>query len=715
MDPSLSKEATTRALLIFLILGILCYGNTLSANFVWDDGLLLVNDPNIKEIKNALNFLQPRYWQEVYGGSRGQYRPVRALSFVFSYQLWGLNPFWYHLTNLCLHLLNAFVVYMVVALIFKGRVDPLLAGILFLVHPVNTESVSWIKNRTELFGLFFFMLSWLMFHRSLSPREKNDAARLLPGGAVAYVLSLILFVLALASKENTIVLPLILVAYIFCFVPQEKRRAAFKKAAPLFLTAALCTAFLFLIIGVDIKKAGEYPPIDLISNIIAFPETLVFYFKMLLFPLKLSASHDMTPGFSLLQAKFLVPASILFFLAGLTVLSYRYSKVVFFSLIWIWITLLPVSNILFIYGRPLAEQRLYLPSLGYSILLSFFLCRLRSVSLGHVSSSMSRNATLVVTILILTLFSMQTRFRNAVWKDKIALFEDSASKDFNKGGIHYNLGEAYQSAGLIDKAIIAYKNSLLMWPTNSRAHVNLGMAYFARKKHDLAIEELKQAIELDPEDPNTPRFLAEVYLHKGETDLALEQLGQALSQDPGKPEIHIQMGLAYQEKNQYELALQSFKEALKLMPDQAAVWVNLGDVYLEMGRYDDAERAYKEALDKAPMLATAHSGMGNIHYKRGFYDLARTELKEALRLKPDLAVAHGVLGSVYFRMGLLDLSLYEYLKCLELDEEQASAHYNLGMVYRIQGKPDQAREQINRARELGYPVRPEVINSLRRD
>ena len=155
------------AVLFLVLVTTLSFSKSLSHQFVWDDQPIILENPQLRNIDNVPSFFTPHYWKYIHPGTKGQYRPLRTVSLALSYHFWKFRPFGYYITNLIFHVLNVLLIYLVVAALFKKPAVGFLAALLFALHPIHVESVSWVKNRTDLFALFFFLLAFRCYLRYL--------------------------------------------------------------------------------------------------------------------------------------------------------------------------------------------------------------------------------------------------------------------------------------------------------------------------------------------------------------------------------------------------------------------------------------------------------------------------------------------------------------------------------------------------------------------
>ncbi|MFQ5442317.1 MAG: hypothetical protein ACE5EB_06290, partial [Thermodesulfobacteriota bacterium] len=238
MKPYTVKHALIFSSLIALV-AFAVYMNTLYNGFIWDDFSIVENSS-----KSGLGIHQiARFFfdKNAYHAPGEIYRPLYLFSFALDYRVYGAAPWGWHLTNICLHIINSVLVYLFVRSLLSvrgnddeavGRVNlaALSAALVFAVHPVHTESVAWIKGRDDMLASIFILSSFI-FYIGYSRGKK---------GLKYYCASIIMFIPALFSKEMSLTLPLLLILHDLCFTPSRlkdiKRLAAF---VPFFVLAGL--------------------------------------------------------------------------------------------------------------------------------------------------------------------------------------------------------------------------------------------------------------------------------------------------------------------------------------------------------------------------------------------------------------------------------------------------------------------------------------------
>jgi len=352
------KQVTNQNLMIGLLLiglALLLYYPVLTYKFVFDDEMVIVGNRLIRDINHLPGFFtEPTY---------SFYRPLRSISYLLDYRYWRLNPLGFHLTNILLHGLCCFSFYLLLKLWGAGTRTGLAAVLIFLVHPINTETVIYLSSRAELLGTLFTILFLL------------SALRYLTSGKFHHLLISLLFIIcALLSKESFAIAPLLLLILRPAATPvvHSSRRRDRSRIRVFSFSLILTVAFLayrFFLLKTP-TGLGQFDRILTYPQIlIKMPSVILTYFRLLILPINLSPHHPLAviplPSPSIFGVQAAILTGIVILLLGCR----RAGRLPFQSVLWILIALIPVSNI-YPLPRLLAEKYLYLPSLGFSLLFA---------------------------------------------------------------------------------------------------------------------------------------------------------------------------------------------------------------------------------------------------------------------------------------------------------------------------------------------------------
>jgi tetratricopeptide (TPR) repeat protein len=639
------------------------YSNGLRNQFVFDDNLLITNNPAMRGVEKIPGLLGV-------GKKRAQYRPLRMISYavdytlnqkfwkhVGSYEGWdeGLNPLGYHLANCVYHLLTAWLVFLVVFRLAANYRIAFLAAALFALHPVHTDSVTYLSGRRDILVTLFYLAGFYYFLRYRQT------------GKITFIVAAFLsYLLSLGSKEMGVTLPALFLSYdLITHFPEKVRRidAAYVKEFfrtvkkvlvksrylySLIFLGALSFSYYKVFITSPSKKATYYGD-SMITTFLTVGKILVHYIKLLVYPIRLNAdySFDAFP----LSSSFLEPATAGAFMV-LGVIGYVVLRLVIthrmaaFGVIWFFVTLLPVCHI-FPHHELLAEHYLYLPSFGFCLLAGYLLERL-------LKDTPYRFPVYASFVLVLLLFSLRTADRNRDWKDGFSLWAKTVRTAPRCARAHVNLGNAHYRQGRLDESILAYKRGLSIRPQYVKGYVNLGEAYVTMKKFDEAIAEHKKALALKPNSAEGHAGLGAAYLEKGMLDEAILELEQALAIKSYYAVAHANLCAAYQVKGMFDEAITECTRALGIDPTLTIAYINLGIAYGKKGLLDQAISQFANALRTNPDSVDAYYYRAIAHDEKGMLDEAIADFKKALTYAPNSVNARFKLGMVYSKRGMQD-------------------------------------------------------------
>lgn len=515
--------------LLLALIGLIVYANSFSNSFVWDDEILIVQNGYIKSFK----YIPKIFSVDIYHWTTQSnfYRPFFSLSLMLDYSLWKLNPLGYHLTNFILHLLNTFLIFYLINFLISNLKVSLLGSLLYLVHPLHTQAVTYISGRADLLAGFFILGTVLFFALSAKTegRHKN----------LFYFASIFFFICGLLSKEIVLVLPLVLILYDYCFGHLFKN---IKKH-----TAFLLLALLYIILReqfLSFNPEGMLP-YNLWVRLINLPKVIVFYLWLLVFPLNLRIERSLRLSESFDLPVFLSSILLIIILAG--VFKNRRKRIYLFSCLWFFINLLPVSNIVLPLNAEIAEHWLYLPSMGFFIILALGVDKLLLKDSFVAGQRLSYKFKMTILVAVVTALGLLTISRNFEWRNPIILFEATLKSSLRHKlnpkdtRVRFNLGHAYLSGGFYDKAILEFNEALkgLAFPRCRRVHYQLAFAYLGKSSYKEAEEELIKAIEADPNYVSAYHLLGNLYKKTGDIDKANQMWNKMLKIKPLHPREEI--------------------------------------------------------------------------------------------------------------------------------------------------------------------------------
>jgi tetratricopeptide (TPR) repeat protein len=558
-----------------LLLGILAlapYANSLTLDFVWDDRALILESPYVRDVRHLGEGLVSDYWKnpDYPGSTRFFYRPLMTLSFFIDYSLWGENPVGFHATNLLLHLINVLLVYSCFSAL-ASRELALVSAALFAVHPIHTESVTWISGRTDLLASAFVLGA---FRSYLSLTHRSHALLRL------WALGL-LYALALLTKEVAIVLVVAVAVHLMWFSsPADPSRRRYKTALWILVGIALLySIFRLYVLDMPFLTPAARPLSLLIFNL---PRLLARYLLKLVFPLRLYA-HDPLEWAGMDQWPQVLLASLVLLAAaaGVWALGKR-DRSTLFAAAWLGIFILPVLNAGTFTDVLVAERFLYLPSVGFCWLLA------AGYGLALQIEGWRRPCTAALVALVL-MGGVRTWMRNPIWSNEIVLFEEIHRGSPNYFLPHRALASAYLRHGMPEAAIQELEHVLARSPGNcgalndlALAHYDVGIQQKSPQHLDLGFNLAQQAVMGCPESDVLHHTLGEYYLRlknmEGNVDRALAEFQKAIAINP-RAQYYYSIGSMLVGLERKDEARPYLAEYVRLAPDgenreRALAWLN---------------------------------------------------------------------------------------------------------------------------------------------
>ncbi len=569
---------------LLALLCLLAFSNTFGNEFVYDDQAIIVKNGLIKSLMNIPEIFTRGYWtgamEEVPGVYHGDlYRPLTLSTYAINHAMGGLDPFGYHLVNLLLQLAVSVTLFMLTQKLGFTWSGALAASLLFATHPLHAEAVTGIVGRAELLMALGVLLALTWYIDVFEAGNRQDGIGI--GFRSRYMFgSWAAFAMALLSKEQAMVLPILLILYDLT-VWKGGMRWKERMWVPLFrhLPYFLILGSYLLLRGAVLKTGMLFDPrsVNFLDNPLAhvewYPRFLTSvkvagkYLWLCVWPQHLSAdySYNAIPvAVSVLEPQIL--ASILAWggLLGLAAWSYfRGTCLAFFCVGFTLLTFLPVSNFLIPIGTIMGERLFYLPSAGLALLVAAGWDEIAMKLSGRNISRLIGMAGLVGFTSVLFIFTVRTFLRNRDWRDGISL----------------------------------YQSALRVVPRSAKMRFNVGTQM---KNFDEALKEYQEALRIYPDyarrDSLFAGFFGSALLEKGRVDEAVAALERAVVLGSKFQGVHYNLGLGFSKQERWEKAEDAYRSALVLDLQDPAPWNGLSFVLWKQGRYEEALKAAEEAL-----------------------------------------------------------------------------------------------------------------------
>jgi tetratricopeptide (TPR) repeat protein len=623
---------------IIIAFAFVIYGNTLFYDYTLDDLIVIKENAfTTKGIEGLSGIFKYDSFTGFFGVQKtlvagGRYRPLSIATFAIEYQLFGgFNPFFSRLINILLYGMTGALIFIVFSKLFSNKpvkkwhlTIPFVAAVLFIAHPVHTEVVANIKGRDEIFTLFFSMCSLWCALLYLDHKKFRFI-----------LLSAISFFLGLLSKENAIMFLFIIPLTIYFFT-KHPLKSYFSLTLVLLFTALVFLFIRFLVLGY--LNSPELPK-ELLNNPFLFATgsqkvgtilfTLGLYVKLLFFPHPLT--HDYYPYHIPLvdftDIRSVIPLLLYLAMIVYAIVNIKKKAPISYGILFYLSTLFIVSNLLFSVGTFMNERFIYMPSIGFVFIISYFLVNV----LHKLVKSVKPDSGIIQVLLLLLLipYSVKTITRNTAWKNDFTLFSTDVKTSENSLKCNTSAGGKFLEKAQMDPpgaekeqdfqfafkylqkavSIYPYNNNSLILLANARVFyqndykgaIDLYMRVLSFDPYDKnafgnlfkvlpAIDDARETDyklgillklnNLHPDDSELNRVIGKLYgQYKGNLDSAAFYLVKATTLSPENPVAFKDLGIVYGMQHDYDRALQALQTALKLDPNDAQIRQNISITY----------------------------------------------------------------------------------------------------------------------------------------
>jgi tetratricopeptide (TPR) repeat protein len=703
-----------RTVLILLLLAMIAYANSLYAPFVFDDLFSVEHNQQVR-FGDYFKYDPSLYLQP---------RSLLFVTFAFNEWIGGQNVFGYHVFNLLIHVLNGLLVFAAGRRIFKQvfAAEPdlpnmyaLLAAAFFLVHPIQTESVTYISSRSELLSTFVY-LSGLLLFMLMADRGLRF---------IHCVPILILLAIGFGFKETIVTLPASIFLYDYIFMANSDPRGILRRW-PFYagLFGPFVAGSILLITRADLL--GPLRSSDTLNHwyyLLTETRVIARYIRLILFPSGLNLDHDFTGSISIWAPGVLSSSLLIVSLLSIAWLWRRSYPVAAFSIFWFFITLsitssiIPIPDVIF-------EHRLYLPLAGVCMLFPVALGSLIKATKIATPAIQPRLVIGVATILIAALTSA-TIFRNYIWSDAVRLFSDTAAKSPHRLRPYINLIYTHMKQGEEEQAIAVVNDALENVP-GARVSLldTLGNLYLGLGRPQEAVESFKKSNGEAVRTGAASQFLATSFNNIGVAYLALaskvgnqrtagreealrnarEAFQKSLELDPDNVRMLDSIANVDRNLGQSGAVEQDLRKKLEENPNEFSSLYSLAALLSLDDRYTDAMEYFRRAADSQSHLdfhlrQQKHAEVLYFNYafalsKTGQIDRASEEYNESLRYDPIFNEAHYNLALLYLGKGDSGSAVRHLTDIVNREPANFRANLKLAQIYAYQGRLPQARQYL---------------------
>lgn len=590
--------------LLLALAGIAVYATSFDGAFLFDNEHHIVNNEGIRTLLPPWHLLARR-------------RPVVEISLAINYAFGALRPWGYHLFNVAVHLLAGLTLYGIVRRTLalerfsrQTRASAALlafcTALLWLVHPLQTQSVTYVIQRGEsLMGLFYLLTLYGVLR----------GATATTAGGRWYALAVAACTLGMGTKAVMVTAPIMVWVFDVCLLSGGPIQALSRRR---WLYVALATTWLVLFpLGIVKGVLDPHrttpgtvgfsnPSVIWSDYLLTQPAVLLRYIQLSFWPVGQCIDYGKYGWLATKElGSVVLPGLIVVVLLAATVAALLKRRPLGVVGAWFFLVLAPTSSFIPIQD-PIYEHRMYLPLASLVVLVVMGLHALvnRESPNGTPTSGRRRGMVILVAALAVAL-GTTSAFRNCLYADELGMWQDVVAKRPNNARGRYNLGRALQTAGRRDEAYREYERAIELEPTFALPYNNLGVARMQQGRLDEAIAYLQRGVSLKPAFPEALVNLGLALLKKHRLQEAEEVLKQAVKYQPDLGQAHLCLGKVYGELGDFARAVDSLRLAVRYLPDMAEPYVWLGKSLAMLGRFDEAVRAVEVAVKLEPGNATA--------------------------------------------------------------------------------------------------------------
>jgi tetratricopeptide (TPR) repeat protein len=682
-----------------LVVVVVCaaYANSLHGPFLFDDLPSVVDNKSIRHLGSAQVLAAPPDAITTSG------RPVVNFSLAINFAIGGLAVEGYHAVNLAVHILAALVLF---ALVRRTLLVPTLSAqfgaaatelalavaLLWAIHPLQTESVTYIVQRAEAIAGLFYLLVLYSFLRGAT------AVR----GKAWYAVAVATCALGMASKEIMVSAPLMAVLFDRTFIAGSFRESL-RRRWGLWLALASTWVLLFFLHHMSHNRNGS-AGFGLGVTVWQYARTqfgcIIHYLQLAFWPSPLVLDY----GRFITRNAAAVPYAVGVLALGVATAAGLRRKWGFLG-VWFFAILAPTSSVVPLPGQTEAEHRMYLPlaAVVAIVVLSAYRVALRLRSPRAMSVLVPATAAAL---------AFGTYQRNKDYQSDLAIWSDNIRNRPRNDRAYLNRGGAYWNHGRREEALGDYDRCIALNSKCAEAYIGRGYVYIDQGRYDEALAAFEHALKLKPELADGYNGRGEVFGHQGMVDAAIREYDRAIELDPELAQAHYNRANAYHAKGALDLAIDSYDRVIRLRPDYAKAYNSRGLAYDSKGLVDAAIRDYDRAIVLLPDFAEAYSNRCSAQDVKGQSDAAVKDCDRAILLRPNFAEAYNNRGNAFQSEGQYAVSIKDYDKAIELNPDFAAAYQNRAMARSQTKAYDKAWADVRMLRKLGGTPIPRFVEDL---
>lgn len=621
----------------------LCYSNSFQVPFLFDDIGSIPENPRIRSLADLAAVFSPAPEQTVSG------RPLLQFSFAANYAISGLRTWSYHLVNILIHAGAALALYGILRHTFGsprlsarfGAAAPglaLAAALLWAVHPLHGESVTYIVQRAEsLVGLFYFVTLYC----AIRAFELQDAEPPSPPSAARwFVLAFISCAAGMATKEVMATAPVIVLLYDRTFWSDSWSSLARRRAK--FYAALVCTWIVVAAAAAGARTASAgfgFENLTPASYALTQFGVVTHYIRLSFVPYPLVFDYFWPVAGSVSQAA--APGLLLLALAALTLFAISKNHPAGYAGAWFFIILAPTSSVVPIITEIAAEHRMYLPLAGLVALL----VPAGYLLLQRLMGPRAETVGMALVAMLSIVLGAATFVRNRDYRSSVTIWQDTVAKRPANPRARFNLGKSFHEAGRPDDARREYAKAIEMRAGYADAHNNLGSLLLEMDRPAEALPHFETYTRLVPGSPNGHMNMGIALAQLNRRDEAMKHYEEAARIAPTNAQIQYSMGNLHMDQGKVAEAMRCYREAVRLKPGFPQAHLNLASALAQSGQAAEAAEHFQRAIQANPRYTRARLGLAGLLLQQDNRPAAREQLSIVLQMEPGNSEARRMMGN----------------------------------------------------------------------
>ena len=631
------------AAVIIIATGIAVFLNSFDGVFLYDDTKSIVKNPHIRKLWPLSESMSVPLANS---GATVSGRPILSLSFAINYALFGKEPWGYHLVNLVIHICAGLLLFGIVRRTLsleqfrdryrKQAICPALAvALLWVVHPLQTESVTYIVQRAEsMMGMFFLLTLYCAVRGFQSKRAY-----------LWYIVSVFVCALGMGTKEVMVAAPMIILLYDYVFICGSFK-ASLQRHWGLYVT--LAATWIISVTQILMTRKMIIADLQIIGPLkyaLTQPGVILHYLRLSIWPSPLVTNYN----WPLAEATREIMLPSLVILSMLVLTGWGLFRKRWFGFVgaWFFFILAPSSSFIPTLQNAF-EHRMYLPLA--SVILPAVVGGeyiLFKPAAGRLSRRIRQIVAAGAVLSIVVTLGYLCYERNKDYHSGFVFWADNVTKRPESEVAHIMFGGELMKQGNLEAAKAQYEYVLRLNPSNADAHSNLGVIFMKEGDLGLSKSKLEEALRISPNHADAHYNFGNLLMQQGDLAEAKIHYEDALAINPNHSDVHNNLGTILMGEGNLSGAKVQYEYALRIKPNYAEAHYNLGNILMQEGKPAEARARYEQVLVINPAYADAHNNLGVIFLRQGDIQQARAKFDDTLRIEPKHYDAHHNIGDVF--------------------------------------------------------------------